>query len=289
MNKQTILVTGASGFLGAHLISILENNYSHIITVLRNSDAFNETTAIKADLSCQGWTDNLPVQADIVIHLAQSVQYNNFPKGSKDMIAVNIDACAELMEWARKSAVKHVMIASTGSIYSGSTGLLTEESPLDISSMYIATKNAAEGIARQYQNYFRVSILRFFTLYGSGQKKGVIHTIIDRIMNHEKVILAGNIGMSTTPLYVDDAVRMIVKLCEIEDAGCSVYNFGGNETIDLRYVVDIIGKYLDVKPVIVVTDDAPIMLMGDSSKLYTQLGILPEMSFEQGVRNMLSV
>ena len=89
-----ILITGVNGFIGQHLAKFLSTRHE-VLGVTRAFESVNDSLAIKilsADLSKPDFVKRLPSAIDIIIHLAQSTQYRNFPGGAEDMRRVNINA-----------------------------------------------------------------------------------------------------------------------------------------------------------------------------------------------------
>lgn len=184
-----ILITGVNGFIGRHMARFFSARHE-VFGVTRATTSFNDSFAVKlisADLSKSGFVDRLPSGIDCVIHLAQSTQYRNFPEGAEDMRRINIDATCQLLEWARVTGVKQFIFSSTANVYGKSNAQLTEAHSTQPESFYGATKLAAEHLAKQYQNYFQVDVLRFFTVYGPGQQGMLIPNIAERIKQGQSV------------------------------------------------------------------------------------------------------
>ena len=125
-----ILVTGAAGFIGSFILDRFSSSHK-VYAVSRRFDTKSNSKVewIQADLAFIDCQTQLPHDIDCVIHLAQSKEYRHFPSGSVDMRRVNIDATCKLLEWARKTRVKHFIFTSTANVYQTSTELLTEMHP----------------------------------------------------------------------------------------------------------------------------------------------------------------
>lgn len=279
-----LIVTGAAGFIGAHLVRRLSAlDGVELITVARKD-------GLRIDMAERGWTAKLPSSADIVINLAQSRRYREFPDGASDMLHVNVDAAAELAEWAARSGVRRFIQASTGNVYKASTGMLDELAPCDPDSMYGVSKFAAEGIVGAYSGIFHVVVLRLFGIYGEGQIQGIVPTIFEKLQNDQEIPLAGGIGLAATPMHVSDCVRSIEKISMMQGLGSTgklVLNIGGLDRYDLGDVATIAGRIIGRTPRLKVVDGVPRTLLADVRAATRILGFEPRMSLDEGLRRVV--
>jgi nucleoside-diphosphate-sugar epimerase len=267
-----ILVTGASGFIGKHLVKDLAPE--HVVYALsRQKKLTDELSAcIDLDLTSINFEEKLPGGIECVIHLAQSGGYRDFPNSAHDMFEVNVTATHRLLEWARVSQVRHFIFASTANVYSSSSQLLNEESPATPDSFYGATKLSAEHIARQYQQFFQVDILRLFTVYGPGQRNMLIPTIIDRIKSGSEITLANGVGIYLTPIYVGDVVKIFKELLNLKPIKkCRLMNICGDDIINLSDIVTQLGGIIGKKALVKRTDEVPRYFIGSSQHMKDKL------------------
>jgi UDP-glucose 4-epimerase len=281
-----IIVTGAAGFIGTNLLKTLARNQAHdIFAVTRNQAEFSGVTWVHADLSDSAWTQRLPENADVVIHLAQSKRYREFPDGAADMIRININATAELLEWSRTHGVQKFIFASTGNVYQRTEKKLLKETDVCVpDSMYSATKLSAEYIVQQYSAFFKTMCLRIFGVYGPGQKDMLVPRLIDSVENGREITLDGGEGLSLSPLYIDDCVEIISRLLK-EGAGIQheIYNLAGNEVLNLKQMVEIIGEQLLIPVNTVATERAPQFFAGENKKICDAAGYTPQTEFKRGI------
>ena len=102
MPKQNILITGSQGFIGKNLIRELNKQDAVNIFEASRKNGLN--------LSEKNWTKNLPEhEIDVVIHLAQSSNYRNFPSKADDIFKINVASTFELLEWCRKRKIKKIL------------------------------------------------------------------------------------------------------------------------------------------------------------------------------------
>jgi nucleoside-diphosphate-sugar epimerase len=285
-----IVVTGAAGFIASALL----NRFApvrgvEVVAVSRFPLAHGFVgTSVVADLSARGWTSALPDSADIVVHLAQSGRYKEFPQGGPDMIAVNVDSTAELLDWSRRHGVRRFILASSGSVYEPSDSAHKESDRCRATDMYTATKLAAEQIAQCYDSLFGVTVTRIFSVYGPGQKHGLFRTLINRARSGEPISVAAKRGPLLTPLFIEDAVEILAQLATRDNGpATSVLNLAGRQRIDLRAVAEIIGRVGGWTPHYQDAQGKPSSLVGDISLLTSILEGSPATDIEAGIRRMI--
>lgn len=277
--KKKILITGANGFVGISLLSKVYSEYE-FYAVVRNipSVKIEGVNYLIADLKDPYFITVFPSQVDVIIHLAQSKRYRDFPEGASDMRLINIDSTSILLDWARNAGVKHFLFTSTANVYKSTDGLFDEMSQVEPGSFYASSKLSAEYIVSQYSGFFQTTILRLFTVYGPNQKGMLISNIIDRIIQGQKIVLAQSVGPFLTPVYIDDLVEVFecfLKEIEIEYVN-SIYNVCGDEKINLREIISYVEKKTSLNANIDISSEKVLHLVGSNFKLK---GKYPDLSF----------
>lgn len=202
-----ILITGASGFIGSNLVSSLYGVKEYELHLIhRGLEGIGSEIAgvfeYNVDLTHENWPARLPdIEMDVVIHLAQSNHYREFPAGAQDMFDVNVKSTFDLLEWSRKHNVKRFMFASTGSLNNRA-----DDNP----SMYKSTKLIAEKLVNQYFEFFSTMNMRLYTVYGVGQTDKLIPNLIRKIKSGEPIKLDENVTVH--PVHVSDCVKSIINL-----------------------------------------------------------------------------
>jgi UDP-glucose 4-epimerase len=251
-----ILITGASGLLGQHLLPLL--NSDHEVLSVRRLVEKPSPTCVSLDFSRPWTSEALPKRIDVVIHLAQSARYRDFPDGAGDVFAVNLASTAQILDYARTAGAKRFILASTGGIYRANSSPITEDSellgPAELGH-YFATKLAAEMIAGNYRQFMDVHVLRIFFMYGPGQRKEMfLPTLIQRIKSGGSVRLNGEHGIRINPIHAQDAARAVVELAH--KGGPKTLNLAGPQSATIREIAEMIGKCLNVTPSFMHTDEA---------------------------------
>lgn len=281
--RKTVLLTGGGGLLGKKLASSIPDGWD-IYSVGRNLPQLPSITNIELDLTDPEFCKKLPAKVDVIIHLAQSRRFREFPAGSLDVFAVNSIATLRLVDYAQRVGCKQFVYASTGGVYKPVEGALTESSQIldcDSSSIYPASKISAEMVLGAYKSIMNVAILRFFFIYGEGQEISMLMPrIVSSVKNGDPISLAGDNGFLFCPLYVSDAARVVSSVVDSEYSG--VLNVAGPEVISLRKVCDVIGATVGREPVFKTVDAVPVNFVVDSSRLEEKFGRMHH-SFESVV------
>lgn len=289
-----VLITGAGGFIGRALCLRLASMPDfQVFGVGRREQlpSARRFTALKADLVDDSWTDSLPSGGiDLVFHLAQSTRYREFPDGAEDMLAVNVKATLQLLEWCRENGVRRVVLASSGNVYRWGDHPLRETDQTEPDSFYGASKLAMEVIARPFASFFPIVAARLFTVYGPYQEEMLIPNLLSRVRSRIAITVAGGIGPVFSPLWLDDGVEFLMR-CSSFDTSSSfeVLNLAGSEIISVRRMAEVFGELTGARPLYEETADKPLCYAGDSSRAVAWLKYSPNVSFRDGASRIISL
>lgn len=261
-----IVITGATGLVGRTLIPLLRDRHE-IIAWSRD----------RADLAAPELPRDFPATADVVVHLAQSPHYRDFPARALDIFNVNVASTARLLDWSRTAGVRQFILASSGAV--GNAGAA--------GSYYVASKQSAELLAESYTSCFGVLVVRLFFVYGHGQKASMlVPRLIDTIRTGGSVALAGHDGPRLNPVHVDDAAEALMRAVELGTTGR--VDVAGPEALTIRAMSDCIAARVGRTPRFAVdAAQQPQDLLGDISRMSMVLGP-PRLSFAEGVERMVS-
>lgn len=290
---MNVLLTGATGYIGTKLLESLEASGGGPIKkvyALSRGDLGGGSPPVewvKTDLGRPGWVANLPDgPVDVVVHLAQSRRYREFPDQITDIFNINTRSTLELAQWAHARKVKRFIFASTGNVYGFGDRAHKETDACMPDSMYGASKLSAENLLRPFAPFFDVAILRFFGVYGPGQTNALIPDIIRRFVNGEEITLAGNVGVKFNPMYIDDAVAVISKVAsERLFTGYEVMNAGNPDAMDLRQIAGGLESITKDAARLRVVDGQPKYLVGEIGKIQKLLKVGPFVRFQDGLRS----
>ena len=232
----------------------------------------------------------LPDALDAVLHLAVSRRHREFPDSAVDIFNVNVTTVVLLLDFAQKKKISKFVVGSTGTVYHPFKGRPHREDDVTTPGSYFALSKwiAEQAALTYYPRYFDVFIPRFFSPFGPGQADRVISTLIDRVKGGQAIQLppAGH-GFSTTPLYVDDAVRVL--LAAIKEDWTGAMNVGGPDVLTLAEMANIIGKAVGREPVFVRSHDAlDAFLVPDLGRLTSKISLSSFVRFGDGISRVLA-
>lgn len=286
--KKSVLITGANGLLGSHLTQTLANEYNVHAYIHNEPDQRIEGVRYQKLSFSEEWnSDALPEQIDFIFHLAQSSKFRDFPDSAINIFDVNIRSTALLLDYARQKKVKRFVYASSGGIY-GAGGTFDENATIDAKhdlGYYLGSKLCGELLCRNYTPFMNVSILRFFFLYGKGQKRDMLlPRLVDNVRHGKPINLQGDAGISINPIHVKDAVTYLKRMLSINES--QTINVAGKDTYSLRAICDIIGKKVGKEPRYEYIDQSAKSLIADTSLLNEYFGP-PTISLEEGLSDLL--
>ena len=285
-NPSKILVTGSAGFIGYHLSELLLSegyqvcgydgftNYYDVKLKedrhkkLKRHSLFNEVIGMLED---QQKIDEVfdDFQPDVVIHLAAQASVRYSLENPRAYIEANIFGTFNIMDASRRLNVKHLLMASTSSVYGANRSMpFSELEKADTQlTIYAATKKANESMAHSYANLWKlpVTMFRFFTVYGTwGRPDLALYKFVDAILKDKPIDIYNHGEMYRDFTYVTDLVKSIRLLVDkvpdhkladakiINDsispvAPFRVVNIGNSNKVRLLDFIDAIERALGKK------------------------------------------
>ena len=273
-----ILVTGASGFIGAFLCKrLLETTDKQIIGVDNNNDyydvslkearlemlkGFDKFTFIKGDISDKAFINKLfnEYKFDIIVNLAAQAGVRYSIDHPDVYINSNIIGFYNILEACRYHMPKHLVYASSSSVYGSNAKVpfSTDDKVDNPVSLYAATKKSDELLSHAYSKLYNIPTtgLRFFTVYGPmGRPDMAYFSFTNKLIKDETIEIFNYGNCKRDFTYIDDIVEGIIKVMgkapEKKDGAdglpippYKIYNIGNNHPENLMEFVKILGEEL---------------------------------------------
>lgn len=291
---KKIVVTGAGGLIGSHLVEqILEAGHECVAIVRPGSKTGlrDGVQRVEVDLDATGGFDHgvLPGECDAVVYLAQSNGYRNLPYEAGSVFQVNVVSVAAMLEHARRAGASHFVYASTGSIYCSTEKVITEKSEIICDgrgrNLYPWSKLTGETILQSYSDDLHAIALRYFFVYGAGANIGMlIPRTVESVRNGASIGLQRPDGCIVVPTHADDAAAACLRSLSLERS--DLFNIAGPEPTSLRNIADTAGDLLGIDPIYSPMDGVPVEFRVDISRMKRELGIEP-VGFRQGLERTL--
>ncbi len=279
-----ILVTGATGFIGRHVINTLIERGHSVIAMIHNKELLQDVhkkclDVVYGDICNTSVLENLTHNIDVICHIAAYIpsRYDD-PSEAERCYRINALATLSLASIAINKGIKRFVYTSTGNMYKWTQQPAIESDtiyPTDIAPFYFISKLAGEV----YLNFISktsnmdVLILRIGSPYGPGApSKMVIPTFLKKARNGERLIVQ-NGGMSKYNfVYIDDVSSIIAKSLEYGDSG--IYNISSSNSTSLRQLAEAVALVYSDRNVVVDID----------SPTKDSFAGFPEMSIEKAIQ-----
>ena len=305
--KKICLVTGAAGFIGAHLVRRLLREGHQVTGVDSFTDYYDPKIKwnniadllqhpnfdlIEDDLIEA--LDSLPQAVEWIFHqAAQAGVRASWGREFEIYTRQNILATQCLLEWARSVKPERFVFASSSSVYGDVEKLpMQEDDPLKPLSPYGVSKLAAENLCTLYYKNFGVPTvsLRYFTVYGPGQRPDMaFHLFIRAIIAEGELVIYGSGEQTRDFTYVNDIVSANLAAASRPQAVGRVYNIGGGSRISvngvLKLLAEITAKHFEVKHEAMQAGDPP-HTFADTNRAKEELGFRPQTDIEEGLKIM---
>ena len=273
---MTNLLTGAAGFIGFHVARRLLDQGERVVGVDNLNPYYSPT--LKEDrlrqllehpnftfhqvniadrVAMQGAVGGLKITA--IIHLAAQAGVRYSIENPFAYVESNLVGHMVMLELARQQAdLKHMVYASSSSVYGGNTKLpFSEEDRVDQPvSLYAATKKSDELMSRSYAHLYRIPLtgLRFFTVYGPwGRPDMALWLFTDAILAGRPIKVFNHGDMRRDFTYVDDIVTGVLAARDNPPGGDDatpphrIYNIGNNQPEQLMHVIELLEDVLGRK------------------------------------------
>jgi len=303
----SVLVTGAAGFIGSHLVERLLalgeqvvglddfNDYYDPAVKERNLTSARENAAfalVRGDIRDANLVSAVLRDHSVssILHLAARAGVRPSVQDPALYVDVNVHGTLNLLRRAGEAGVSRFVFASSSSVYGLSPRIpFREDDALGLpASPYAATKIAGEALCHVYHRLtgMPITCLRFFSVYGPRQRPDMaVHKFVKRIMSGEDIVLFGDGSSSRDYTFIGDVVEGVVAALN-HCQGYETYNLGNSTVVSLKRLVEVVENACGMKARIVWQPDQPgdvPITFADVTKAQRDLGYSPATPIEEGV------
>jgi NAD dependent epimerase/dehydratase len=311
LNKQTVLVTGAGGFIGSHLVEALvqkgckvralvkynaRNHWGNLETL---SDSLRDNLEIlSGDITDPFFVRRAVTGCQAVFHLAALIGIPYSYIAPQHYVQVNVQGTLNVLEACRAEKIQKLVHTSTSETYGTAQYTpIDEKHPLQGQSPYSASKISADKMAESYFLSFDlpVATIRPFNTFGPRQSaRAIIPTIISQALSYPKTKEPIRLG-SLSPLrdftFVKDTVQGFIRMAESDESTGEVINVGSGQAQTIGETLQLILEIIGQPDIPIVTDEQRIrpeksevgLLLANNEKAKRLLNWEPTVSFRDGL------
>ena len=300
-----VLVTGADGFIGSHMVETLVAAGHEVRALvfynsfgswgwLDHSPIKNKIEVISGDVRDPHFCHKIVKDIDTVFHLAALIAIPYSYVAPDSYIATNVTGTLNICQAALEAGCRRILHTSTSEVYGTAKYVpIDEDHPLQPQSPYSASKIGADAIAKSFHASFGLplTIVRPFNTYGPRQSaRAVIPTIIAQIAAGEREIKLGDVSTTRDFNYVTDTCNGFLKISETSSTIGQTLNISTNDEISVLETLIIIKDVMS-SDVHFVTDEARLRpknsevfrLLGDNTRLKSLTGFKSKVSLRAGL------
>ncbi len=312
MNGKTVVVTGASGFIGSHLTERLVREGARVRAYVHyrssanlsnleflDRDVLRSIEIVKGDVTDPFSVKKAVQGADTVFHLAALIGIPYSYHAPQSYVNTNVIGTLNVMQAALEAGVRRVVHTSTSETYG--TALYTpidENHPLQGQSPYSASKIGADKIAESFYLSFGVPVvtLRPFNTFGPRQSaRAIIPAIIAQVVSNSPSIKLGTLSTVRDFTYVEDTVHGFLRAGHAENAPGQTINLGTGKAVSIEDLLNMVLKITGKNPKVIHDETRVRPEKSEVMKLLSNPGLAkkvldwePTQTLEQGLRATVS-
>ena len=253
---MNILVTGACGFIGSHLVEkLVKRGHNVSAFTFYNARGFNgwidnldkriikSINIISGDIRDQDFLVNHSKKKDAILHLAALIGIPYSYHAPKSYIDTNVTGTYNVLNASKINNIPKTIVTSTSEVYGTAKSIpITETHSLNAQSPYAASKIGADQLALSFYRSFKlpVTIIRPFNAFGPRQStRAIIPTIITQILSKNKNIKLGNLSPTRDFTFVEDTAESFIQALKSKKVDGETINIGNNFEISIKQIIKI--------------------------------------------------
>lgn len=280
-----ILVTGSRGFLGSHFNKLFKDN--KVVNIIRSETFSYKGDVIELDITNKTHFTELEKLSEInpetIIHLAGRIdisfniddKLNLLPnnKAIADIYMSNIISTTNIVEYSIRKGVKHLIFASSQTVYGMPTeSVLNEDSLCNPLEHYALSKYCSEQIlSLSTKQGLNVTILRFPGLYGEKRKSGLVYSLCKSAIENKKITIDLNFPLPLDVLHIEDAANGINEAVRMKGNGLKIFNIASGEPCNINILANKIANLVPNCNIVYSEVLQPIVCL-DASRAFQELG-----------------
>lgn len=284
IKTSKIAITGASGFIGRNLLHRLTRNNCSVTVLDFDAASYSRSIkVVKGNLLTKEGLDEFLEGSEVLFHLAGQVL-----PGNTNMDIGNFETTKNLISQASKHTVKKIIFSSSVAVYGSSDKKIFKESDNCLpDTEYGLSKLKAEKIIEEWGKKIgnQYTILRFFSLYGHNNKKGIVYDLCSDFINKGMITVYGDGKQKRDLVFVEDVTKVLSLAVERNLEG--IYNVGTGKSYSILDLISILEKISGKKCKILFKkqDKSKVNRISYSvEKIEKEVRWLPEMMVEEGIK-----
>jgi nucleoside-diphosphate-sugar epimerase len=234
---KKILITGATGFIGTHLIPQLIKN--HKVVGISKNKIKSSKNFISSNVDITNKNLKIKNKYTDIIHMAahSDVTYCNL--NPTKCYELNVKSTQKMLEIARKNDSNFIFLSSSHVYGNPIKQPIVEDSVCNPSTHYASSKKMSEILCETYAKTYGldIQVARLFSVYGpKSPKSNLIFNIINQIINNSKIIL-GNTYPKRDFIFISDVIMGLTKILNSKKKGFQVYNLGSGKSVSVENIV----------------------------------------------------
>lgn len=310
LKDVSVLVTGADGFIGSHLVEELVARGARV-TALAQYNSFNywgwleeipvldRVRVVSGDVRDPHFCADLLRGVEVVFHLAALIPIPYSYRAPDSFVDTNVRGTLNICQAARGAGVRRLIHTSTSEVYGTAQRVPIDEShPLNAQSPYSASKIGADAIALSFYHSFELPVVvaRPFNAYGPRQSaRAVIPAIVSQIASGAREVRLGDLSTTRDFTYVEDTARGFAGIAELDGGLGEVFHIGSGEEISIGDLFQTIAGLMESDARVVQDPERMrpagsevLRLCCDNRKLYEAAGFRPCVPLREGLARTIA-